>query len=756
MSDNLTVFGTDYTGVTGIKATGTGNGTLTYIRPSGTKSISANGSGIDVTEYASVDVAVPAQDSTFVVTVSYNDQTETWEPDCTWAEASAAYSAGKTFVAKGVWGTGVNTDCNVRLSNGSLIGIWFTIDANGFDDPTNTDTRVWYECLFDSNGFIVTDTTTFPLPQWSKTITTNGTHDVTYYASVDVAVPGVTPTGNINITQSGVTDVTNYATATVPTADFGPSVGGSFIYSDGNLVWRASGGGYAESAGWVNEGGIDTYWDYNAIPQNTTITPTTSAQTIGGARYMMQGPVTVAAMPSGTAGTPSATKGSVSNHSISVTPSVTNQTGYITGGTKTGTAVTVSASELVSGSETKTANGTYDVTNLAQVVVDVQGGGSSGMQVATATATPSTASSSISFTVSGQPTSFYVTSAADLATGAAPYKVAAVTYDGADLHGQIVTNTSNAQASYSTAFTQSYSNGTLTISSTGANFQAVQYKLVYTYGGTSANIGTAETQVGSGATSVTFTGLTDEPTCFSVIFKSDFSTSSGYQRVIAVAHDGSSTYGLAMDSGANAQSSWSYTYSNGSLTVTSQGTNAGGYFHQPGYYQLTYGIGGEVEPVEIDVQPLSVTQNGTYTAPDGVAYSPVTVSVSGGGGASIDTKTITTSNNPVSISFSSMKGTPKAFMLRSTSQISSSGSTTYYYIMDMVYDGNSNDYCDGNCFRIGSTRRVDPITTTASGGVVSGYSWSYSGTTLTITSSAASRSASPGAFNGNYELVYIY
>lgn len=74
---------------------------------------------------------------------------------------------------------------------------------------------------------------------------------------------------------------------------------------------------------------------------------------------------------SGTAGTPTATKGTVSNHSVSVTPSVTNTTGYITGSTKTGTAVTVSASELVSGSETKTANGTYDVTNLASLVVAV-------------------------------------------------------------------------------------------------------------------------------------------------------------------------------------------------------------------------------------------------------------------------------------------------------------------------------------------------------------------------------------------------
>ena len=56
----------------------------------------------------------------------------------------------------------------------------------------------------------------------------------------------------------------------------------------------------------------------------------------------------------GTEGTPTATKGTVSNHSVTVTPSVTNTAGYISGGTKSGTAVTVSASELASGSETKT------------------------------------------------------------------------------------------------------------------------------------------------------------------------------------------------------------------------------------------------------------------------------------------------------------------------------------------------------------------------------------------------------------------
>lgn len=104
----------------------------------------------------------------------------------------------------------------------------------------------------------------------------------------------------------------------------------------------------------------------------TNISPTTSSQTITpDSGYDALSSVQINAMPTGTAGTPSATKGTVSNHSVSVTPSVTNTTGYITGGTKTGTAVTVSASELVSGSETKTANGTYNVTNLASLVVAI-------------------------------------------------------------------------------------------------------------------------------------------------------------------------------------------------------------------------------------------------------------------------------------------------------------------------------------------------------------------------------------------------
>lgn len=251
---------------------------------------------------------------------------------------------------------------------------------------------------------------------------------------------GITPTGNIDITQAGVTDVTEYATATVPQGDVNVSANTGFYTQNNVRKWHFQPfanieiGDYSGTVGFLEDNYYKAGNDqiFNAIASGTTVTPTESAQSIGGTNYMMAGAVTVNAIPSnyvgsgiasrssadltasgasvtvpsgyyseqaskavasGTAGTPTATKGTVSNHSVSVTPSVTNQTGYITGSTKTGTAVTVSASELVSGSETKTENGTYDVTNLASLVVNVSGGTSKNAQTVQQSATRITSTS---------------------------------------------------------------------------------------------------------------------------------------------------------------------------------------------------------------------------------------------------------------------------------------------------------------------------------------------------------------------------
>lgn len=42
-------------------------------------------------------------------------------------------------------------------------------------------------------------------------------------------------------------------------------------------------------------------------------------------------------------------------------------------------------------------------------------------------------------------------------------------------------------------------------------------------------------------------------------------------------------------------------------------------------------------PAGIEIEPLMVTENGTYTAPDGKAYSPVVVDVSSGGTGGMET-----------------------------------------------------------------------------------------------------------------------
>ena len=260
-TDTLEIFGTEYTGVTGIKATDDQSGTKVYIRPQGTKSISANGTGIDVAEYASVDVSVPSGQP--------NLQSKTHNVS----------SAGTATV---------------------------TADS-GYDG----------------------------------------------LSSVSVSVPS---------------------------ADWGLATE-IVTKEDGNYIYERSYPNF--SAGYYSEGEPFTF---GLDLENKSVTPSLSQQTITPTdNYCYLNSVTVAAMPSGTAGTPTATKGSVSNHQVSVTPSVTNTSGYITGSTKTGTAVTVSASELVSGSETKTANGTYDVTNLAQLVVNVASGSSKNTQIVQST-----------------------------------------------------------------------------------------------------------------------------------------------------------------------------------------------------------------------------------------------------------------------------------------------------------------------------------------------------------------------------------
>ena len=136
---------------------------------------------------------------------------------------------------------------------------------------------------------------------------------------------------------------------------------------------------------------------------------------------------------------------------------------------------------------------------------------------------------------------------------------------------------------------------------------------------------------------------------------------------------------------------------------------------------------------------IFLASNGTIT----------TGTASGGGGTlTVKTATVTHTTTSQTLSFSSLSGQPKYWYLRITSQLSSSGSTTIYYVTNLFFDGTN---IKGNSFRIGSTRRIYNVT--------SGISASYSSGTLTITA-GSSTGAAPGQFYGasniGYELVYIY
>jgi hypothetical protein len=282
--------------------------------------------------------------------------------------------------------------------------------------PYYTKTEGW---VYGSGSFsgVQTTVTAADLVSGTLSITANTTYDVTNYAEVDVAVPipelqtintsytastvqqtdTIVPTGayqgieEVNLTIEPYT-LENVSHTFTPTTTAQTQ---SFTASTADALGQVDITVSAVTSGSIGNPNVvvskDASYLYETITypnfhegyitnapalqthfnlENKNVSPSLTAQTVtptGDSYYLNS--VTVTAVTAGSAGTPTATKGTVTNHSVTVTPSVTNITGYINGGTVNGTAVTVTASELVSGSQTLTANNTYDVTNLAEVVV---------------------------------------------------------------------------------------------------------------------------------------------------------------------------------------------------------------------------------------------------------------------------------------------------------------------------------------------------------------------------------------------------
>ena len=325
MSDTLEVFGVEYTGVTGIKATDDNGQTKTYIRPQGTKSITANGTGIDVASYASVDVSVSASSDSFVIDAIEDPQDYgLFTYDQSFADMKAAIQAGKniSFTAYGddimgcLYGSGyftnytVNgrtyTECVVYRLVGSASGRTY-VASYGYSDGN----------LEQANSQSGMGIATAP-----ATISATG-------ASVSTGTNTLTLSKTVSVTPSVTEGYVNSGTAGNSSVSLTASVN---TRSSSDLT--ASGATVTAPAGYY------------------------ASQAIG-------------SVLSGTAGTPSVTKTvDTGDASAEIVPTVTNSEGYILGGTKTGSTVYVTASELVSGN-TQTADepGNWDVTSLETLII---------------------------------------------------------------------------------------------------------------------------------------------------------------------------------------------------------------------------------------------------------------------------------------------------------------------------------------------------------------------------------------------------
>ena len=244
------------------------------------------------------------------------------------------------------------------------------------------------------------------IPTNTLQISTSGEHNVTQYAKVNVTFPSytletrvVTPTTSqqsitpstgydglgqvtINAISTQTKTVTSNGTYTPDSGKFfssftvnvptGATINSEEITispSETEQIITPSNGHNAIVQVTINP--ISSTYVGSEIPRNSQNSLTASGATISvpAGYYATSVSKSVA---SGTAGTPAATKGTVSNYQISITPTVTNTTGYITGGTKTGTAIVVKASDLVNGNKSITENGTgIDVTNYKTVSVNV-------------------------------------------------------------------------------------------------------------------------------------------------------------------------------------------------------------------------------------------------------------------------------------------------------------------------------------------------------------------------------------------------
>ena len=515
--------------------------------------------------------------------------------------------------------------------------------------------------------------------------------------------------------------------------------------------------------------------------QDKTVVPTTSQQII--------------TFDSGYTGLSQVTVNAIQTETKTVTPTTSSQS-IIPSSGKYLTGVTVNAipSQYIipSGSQTVNVNDTYDVTSLAQLVVNVQTGSTIINQDKTVTPTENT--QIITFdsgytglrrvTVYGIDSDYIGSdvprrSSSDLSASGATVSAPAGYYStGASASVATMTlPTSSSTTSTGTSkliITPTTSNRYINIP-VGYNSTASYYTIqgdadliasniksgVNIFGVTGTYTGSGGGITPTGNINITQAGQTDVTNYATATVSAGSATTPATtitaNPTISVSAAGVITASVSASKSITPTVTAGYVSSGTSGTVTASGsassnlTTLGATTYTPGTTNQTitsgrYLVGTQTilgdsnliaGNIKKDVSIFGVT--GTYEGSSGgTVVQPTTTA---------NKVTMTNSNNQAtSISFTNLNNQPLVFFVRLTTQITRSSSYRYYFVENIVCDSSNGQNAYGRVFSQYSGQLTN---------VSSGYTWTYNNGTLTITSSG-SRSASPGAFyDGTYELLYI-